>query len=163
MSAWVAHPVTPQTCCRCEPKAFEPNLCRTCKSVLPEQTPGSTWLCLASKGLPAPKSSQECLFILFSSGKSPRKQSALGKLFFEERGRNLQGGWQEEEGRGLLTTAAGMGCRPQGVWGARTTLCRMGECHARTAKEWQVQLARWIPHGVHSSSLTSWRGGHMWS
>lgn len=27
---------------------------------------------------------------------------------------------------GLLATAAGVGCRPQGVWGARTTLCTRG-------------------------------------
>lgn len=27
---------------------------------------------------------------------------------------------------GLLATAAGMGCRFQGVWGARTTLCTRG-------------------------------------
>lgn len=66
-----------------------------------------------------------------------------------------------EEGRGLLTTAAGMGCRPQVC---ELTLCTRGAvqdgrvpCQARCG--WQDEF----PHGAQSSSLTSWGGGHVWS
>lgn len=151
MSAWLARLLTAQTFCRSEPKAFEPNLCRACKSVLLEQTPGSTWL----SGLQRVSLSQ------------PPPRNTSSSSLAQKHQENLPGSrvscisftWREREKAAWRMTRAGgqgsahyccwHGCRPQGVWGARTTLCTRGAVQdgrvpCQDSKGWQVWLPRWI-------------------
>lgn len=128
MSAWLAHLLTPQTFHRSEQKAFEPNLCRTSKSVLLEH-PALSGLQRVSLPKVLPGMPPE----LGNTRKSPRKQSAQCKLLFEERGRKPL----------LLAGGANLSvCGEPGAPCAPGELYRTGQCHARTVKGWWVWLAK---------------------